>query len=157
MLSEGEGNLLDADVDALVNTVNTVGVMGKGIALQFKQAYPDNFRAYQAACRRGEVRLGAMFTYETGLWAILASSSTSPPRDTGEQDLGLATSTQAWMTCVGSSMIAGSGPSRFRPWATATAVWTGVKYGRSLPKRSAIFPISMWWYIRPKAHLRLSR
>lgn len=67
MLSEETGNLLDADAEAIVNTVNTVGVMGKGIALQFKQAYPDNFHAYEAACRRGEVRLGKMFTYETGL------------------------------------------------------------------------------------------
>lgn len=67
MLSEEEGNLLDAEAEALVNTVNTTGIMGKGIALQFKQAYPGNFRAYQAACRRGEVRLGRMFTYETGL------------------------------------------------------------------------------------------
>ena len=67
MLREAEGNLLDAPVNALVNTVNTVGVMGKGIALQFKQAYPDNFRAYEAACRRGEVRLGRMFVVETGL------------------------------------------------------------------------------------------
>ncbi len=47
--------------------MNTVGVMGKGIALQFKQAYPDNFRAYEAACRHREVRLGKMFIYETGL------------------------------------------------------------------------------------------
>ncbi|MGO9082611.1 MAG: macro domain-containing protein [Streptosporangiaceae bacterium] len=54
-------------MDALVNTVNTVGVMGKGIALQFKQAYPDNFRAYEAACRRGGVQLGQMFVVETGL------------------------------------------------------------------------------------------
>ncbi len=67
MLSEEDGSLLDADAEAIVNTVNTVGVMGKGIALQFKQAYPDNFHAYEAACRRGEVRLGKMFTYETGL------------------------------------------------------------------------------------------
>jgi O-acetyl-ADP-ribose deacetylase (regulator of RNase III) len=67
MVSEERGNLLEAPADALVNTVNTVGVMGKGIALQFKQAYPANFRAYEAACRRGEVRLGSMFTYETGL------------------------------------------------------------------------------------------
>ena len=67
MVSEEHGNLLEATADALVNTVNTVGVMGKGIALQFKQAYPANFRAYEAACRRGEVRLGRMFTYETGL------------------------------------------------------------------------------------------
>jgi O-acetyl-ADP-ribose deacetylase (regulator of RNase III) len=67
VLSEAEGNLLDAAVDAVVNTVNTVGVMGKGIALQFKQAYPANFRAYEAACRRGEVQLGHMFVFETGL------------------------------------------------------------------------------------------
>jgi len=67
MLSEAEGNLLDAAADAVVNTVNTVGVMGKGIALQFKQAYPANFRAYEAACRRGEVQLGRMFVFETGL------------------------------------------------------------------------------------------
>lgn len=67
MLREAEGNLLDASVDALVNTVNTVGVMGKGIALQFKQAYPGNFRAYEAACRRGEIQLGRMFVFETGL------------------------------------------------------------------------------------------
>ena len=54
-------------MEALVNTVNTVGVMGKGIALQFKQAYPKNFRAYETACRRGEVRIGRMFVFETGL------------------------------------------------------------------------------------------
>jgi len=66
MLTEEHGNLLEAPADALVNTVNTVGIMGKGLALQFKQAYPGNFRAYQSACRRGEVRLGRMFTYETG-------------------------------------------------------------------------------------------
>jgi O-acetyl-ADP-ribose deacetylase (regulator of RNase III) len=66
MISEENGNLLDTAADALVNTVNTVGVMGKGLALQFKQAYPGNFRAYQAACRNGEVRLGRMFVYEPG-------------------------------------------------------------------------------------------
>ena len=58
------GNLLDADVEAMVNTVNTVGVMGKGIALQFKRAYPENFRAYERACKQGEVRLGRMFVHE---------------------------------------------------------------------------------------------
>lgn len=60
------GNLLKADAEALVNTVNTVGVMGKGIALQFKKAYPDNFRAYEASVRRGDIRLGEVFTYPTG-------------------------------------------------------------------------------------------
>ena len=46
------GNLLEADTEALVNTVNTEGVMGKGIALQFKKKYPDMFEAYQRACKR---------------------------------------------------------------------------------------------------------
>ena len=55
------GNLLDAHTDALVNTVNTIGVMGKGIALMFKERYRANYRAYVAACRRHEVRIGSMF------------------------------------------------------------------------------------------------
>jgi O-acetyl-ADP-ribose deacetylase (regulator of RNase III) len=58
------GNLLEANVDALVNTVNTVGVMGKGIALMFKEAFPENFRAYAAACKTGEVQVGQMFVTE---------------------------------------------------------------------------------------------
>ncbi|MGA3129033.1 MAG: macro domain-containing protein [Candidatus Korobacteraceae bacterium] len=59
-----QGNLLDARVEALVNTVNTVGVMGKGIALMFKEAFPNNFRAYEYACKHNEVRIGRMFVTE---------------------------------------------------------------------------------------------
>jgi O-acetyl-ADP-ribose deacetylase (regulator of RNase III) len=59
-----QGNLLDAPAEALVNTVNTVGVMGKGIALMFKEAFPDNFRAYDEAVKRKEVRIGRMFVTE---------------------------------------------------------------------------------------------
>jgi O-acetyl-ADP-ribose deacetylase (regulator of RNase III) len=66
MIEFCRGNLLEADADALVNTVNCVGVMGKGIALQFKQAYPANFRDYERACERGEVHLGRMFVHSTG-------------------------------------------------------------------------------------------
>lgn len=60
------GNLHEADVDALVNTVNTEGVMGKGVALQFKRAFPANYKAYRAACAAGEVKLGRMFVFDTG-------------------------------------------------------------------------------------------
>jgi O-acetyl-ADP-ribose deacetylase (regulator of RNase III) len=61
------GDLLrQDDVDAIVNAVNCVGVMGKGIALQFKIRWPDNFKAYQAACKAGEVRLGNMFIFDSG-------------------------------------------------------------------------------------------
>jgi O-acetyl-ADP-ribose deacetylase (regulator of RNase III) len=64
MISYTQGNLLNAGVDALVNTVNTVGVMGKGIALMFKETFPENFKAYEAACRREEVQIGRMFVTE---------------------------------------------------------------------------------------------
>lgn len=64
MITFTQGNLLEADVDALVNTVNTVGVMGKGIALMFKEAFPENFKEYAAACERKEVHLGRMFVTE---------------------------------------------------------------------------------------------
>lgn len=60
------GDVLAAPAEALVNTVNCVGVMGRGVALQFKQAYPENFKAYAAACEAGEVRPGSMFVFETG-------------------------------------------------------------------------------------------
>ncbi|GCC51273.1 phosphatase [Chryseotalea sanaruensis] len=55
-----KGNLLDAKTQALVNTVNTVGVMGKGIALQFKEAFPNNYRAYIDVCKRGELTPGKL-------------------------------------------------------------------------------------------------
>jgi len=55
-----KGNLLEAKTEALVNTVNTVGVMGKGIALQFKETFPVNFKVYSAACKNGELRPGKL-------------------------------------------------------------------------------------------------
>ncbi len=64
MIEYRTGDLLQADVEALVNTVNCVGIMGRGIALQFKNAYEDNFNAYAAACKRGEVQTGRMFVFE---------------------------------------------------------------------------------------------
>jgi O-acetyl-ADP-ribose deacetylase (regulator of RNase III) len=65
MIKFTKGNLLEAPVEALVNTVNTVGVMGKGIALMFKEAFPTNFRLYEDACRQREVKIGHMFVTET--------------------------------------------------------------------------------------------
>ena len=60
------GDLLRADVEALVNTVNCVGIMGRGIAAQFKRAFPENFRVYEAACKRKEVVPGKMLVVATG-------------------------------------------------------------------------------------------
>ena len=64
MITFTHGNLLEAKAEALVNTVNTVGLMGKGVALMFKEAFPENFKAYEVACKRGDVRIGSMFVTE---------------------------------------------------------------------------------------------
>lgn len=66
MIEFTSGDILKDDVDAIVNTVNCVGIMGRGIALQFKNAWPENFKAYEAACKREEVQPGRMFVYEVG-------------------------------------------------------------------------------------------
>ncbi len=73
-----QGDILQAEAEALVNTVNCVGVMGRGIALQFKKAFPDNFKAYAAACRRGEVQPGHMFVFDTG--RLICPPYDPPPR-----------------------------------------------------------------------------
>jgi O-acetyl-ADP-ribose deacetylase (regulator of RNase III) len=70
MIQITEGNLLQAQAEALVNTVNCVGYMGKGIALQFKQAFPANFREYEAACKAGEVQPGRMLIHDNGRLAL---------------------------------------------------------------------------------------
>ena len=66
MIEYKTGDLFLEEADALVNSVNCVGVMGRGIALQFKRTFPDNFKAYADACKRSEVHPGRMFVYETG-------------------------------------------------------------------------------------------
>ncbi len=65
MIEFKTGDILAEDAEALVNTVNCVGIMGRGIALQFKNAFPDNFKAYEAACSRGEMQPGRMFVFST--------------------------------------------------------------------------------------------
>lgn len=65
MIGRVEGNLLEAQADALVNTVNTVGVMGKGIALQFKRAYPEMFEEYRRAVKAGQLTVGRMQVWPT--------------------------------------------------------------------------------------------
>ena len=65
MIDYKTGDVLSEKAEALVNTVNCVGVMGRGVALQFKKAFPDNFKAYAKACQAGEVQPGRMFVFET--------------------------------------------------------------------------------------------
>ena len=66
MIEYRTGDIFTMDAEALVNSVNCVGVMGRGIALQFKNLYPANFKSYAAACEREEVQPGRMFVFETG-------------------------------------------------------------------------------------------
>lgn len=66
MIEFKSGDILKTQAEALVNTVNCVGIMGRGVALQFKNAFPANFKAYETACVRGEVQPGKMFVFETG-------------------------------------------------------------------------------------------
>ena len=75
MIRYTRGNLLESPAEALVNTVNEVGVLGKGIALMFREAFPESARAYEEACKAKEVRIGRMFvtenrTFEGPRWII---------------------------------------------------------------------------------------
>jgi O-acetyl-ADP-ribose deacetylase (regulator of RNase III) len=64
MIELTQGDILKADAEALVNTVNCVGVMGRGIALQFRKAFPENFKAYEFVCKAHQVQPGKMFMYD---------------------------------------------------------------------------------------------
>lgn len=66
MIILAKGNLLRSEAEVLVNTVNCVGFMGKGIALQFRKAFPENFKAYEAECRKGNIVPGKVFLFATG-------------------------------------------------------------------------------------------
>ena len=66
MIHYVSGDIFSCDATAIVNTVNTEGIMGKGLALQFKRRYPENFKAYAKACKKGNVNIGSMFIFKTG-------------------------------------------------------------------------------------------
>ncbi len=66
MIEYKTGDILTEEAEALVNTVNCVGVMGRGIALQFKRAFPENFKAYADRCKRKKMQQGCVFVFDTG-------------------------------------------------------------------------------------------
>ncbi|NQS98575.1 MAG: macro domain-containing protein [candidate division Zixibacteria bacterium] len=59
------GNIIDSPAQTLINTVNCVGVMGKGIALEFKKQFPDMYKDYEMRCQRGDVKLGEPYLYKS--------------------------------------------------------------------------------------------
>ena len=82
MLHYRVGNIVESEAVALVNTINTVGVMGKGIALRFKEAFPNNFKRYVEACKQGEVRIGQLLvTEEQPLWSGVKTIINFPTKE----------------------------------------------------------------------------
>jgi O-acetyl-ADP-ribose deacetylase (regulator of RNase III) len=78
MIERGNGDLLQADVEVLVNAVNCVGVMGRGIALQFKKAFPANYESYRKVCDRNGLRPGMMLVHDRVRPAARATSWPAP-------------------------------------------------------------------------------
>lgn len=79
MIRYAEGNLLDSDCECLVNTINTEGVMGKGIALEFKKRYPAMFNKYREACLRGEIKAGDIWTWKEPGGKLIFNAATKGP------------------------------------------------------------------------------
>lgn len=71
MIEYKTGDLFTTEMQVLVNPVNTVGVMGKGLAKQFKLRYPSMFESYKAACDNGELAVGQLHLYRTDTKWIL--------------------------------------------------------------------------------------
>lgn len=67
MIEVKKGNILKQEAEALVNTVNCVGVMGRGVALQFKEAFPENYKQYKEACKNEAVKPGRMFVFDASM------------------------------------------------------------------------------------------
>lgn len=71
MIQYMSGDIFQSERQVLVNPVNTVGVMGKGLALQFKIRFPKMFEEYQALCKSGEFDIGQLHLFRTGTKWIL--------------------------------------------------------------------------------------
>ena len=76
MIKVRNGSIFDRESEVLVNPVNCVGVMGKGLASEFRKRYPTNFRAYKEACNKGEVRVGGLFVTSSSSWPSIVNFPT---------------------------------------------------------------------------------
>jgi O-acetyl-ADP-ribose deacetylase (regulator of RNase III) len=116
-----DGDLFETGAHILVNTVNCVGVMGKGVALAFKNRYPAMFRKYREACQAGEVQPGQLHVWQgpSGVTVV-----------TGKTRLGMRTSTAASLPCATTSPSAARSGSPSQRWVVATAAWIGVESPR---------------------------
>src|SRR5438105_3854365 len=121
MIELRSGDLLQAEAEALVNPVNCVGVMGKGLALQFKRAFPDNFRASQTLVVMASFSRVVCSLFRSRVPRQLDTSSISQPSDTGESHRGRRTLLSASRNSSRKSRHGASSHWQHPPWVAATA------------------------------------
>ena len=156
MIKITKGNLLKAPAEALVNTVNTVGVMGKGVALQFRQAYPEMYRAYQKACDAKDVQLrrGSGFrSWRFGRRSALGSS-TSRQKAIGNREAGWRILNLVLLISPRPLSVSGFVPSLCRRSAVETAAWTGRRFTSESSEPLQICPMLKCWFIHQLARPR---
>ena len=146
MISYTSGDILKADAEALVNTVNCVGVMGRGIALQFKNAFPENFGAYARACQKKEVLPGKMFVYRTGTLTTPYFIINFPTKRHWRG--------KSRLEDIDSGLQA---PSPFLPWGAAWAGWTGRWCGLASKRRWRRWRMSPSLSMSPTVRRKLTR
>jgi hypothetical protein len=123
------GDLLESEAKALVSPVNCVGVMGKGLAMQFKQRYPSNYIFYKQACREGRVRPGHVLVFElepTTSDRGRSSSSTFRPNAVGATTAWWWTSTKASTRSPSNSSGVAFAAWRSRPLDVVWEDWRGL-------------------------------
>jgi O-acetyl-ADP-ribose deacetylase (regulator of RNase III) len=130
MIELKQGDILATDVEAIVNTVNCVGVMGRGIALQFRKAYPANFQVYKSACDRGDVQVGKLLVYEQGELTnprYVINFPTKPHWKEKSRMSYINIGLEALVTEVRARIFA---PSRFLRWDAVWAACSGRRFTR---------------------------
>lgn len=131
MIRYAQGNLLEVDVEAVVNTVNTFGIVGKGTVLMFKERFPGNFEAYSRTCEANEVRIGKT-SWKARSCSGLAGSSIFRPKRTGvprRRSSGLRKICRILSVSFVRRIFA---RSPFRRYDAETVVWIGMTYAASL-------------------------
>ena len=128
MIQFERGDILQADAEALVNTVNCVGIMGRGIALQFRKEFPDNYKAYKAACDRGELCPGTMLVFNLNALENPRYIINFPTKRHWKGKSRIEDIRAGLRRLSRRSTSGESGPLRCRRWA---AVWGGSTGGRS--------------------------
>jgi len=136
MIKETSGNLLRAEAEALVNTVNTEGVMGKGIALQFKKAYPAMYDDYRKAAKAGEIHLGHVQVWPTGQMTGPKYVINFPTKGHWKSRSRLKDIEPDSSTWSKSSRSSASSRSPFHRWAAETAASSGGMSSRGSSQRS---------------------